>query len=571
MTFTGTSTVASGALSFYNLSVADGASATLSAGASITGTLQVGTVASTAVFDLAGYSLTGPVTVLKNKGTLRLKGNEGTVGLPAGTIGGTVLYYGDGGATVYSSLAAGYSYTTLSFQTAGANRWNAASGLAVTGSLTINSGTLKLANADSSVTGNVSGAGTLDASAIAGGNSLTVGGYVGTAGTTLAALSAPTGTLSVKGDLDVLSLAHNGGTIVLNGTAAAQTVTPNAQSFYNLTVNSSYATAPQVSLMGAATVAGDLTLTLGTLALANENYSITGNVSGAGTLDASAVAGGNSLTVGGHVGTVGTVLASLSAPPGTLGVGGDWDVSSLTANGGTVAFVGGGTHNLYGNPSFHNLSYTVAGGTLSFESGGVFGVGGAFTVSGALENLTALQGSAASAWTLNNSGSSSVSYAAVSWSTATVAIAPTASLDGGHNTNWNFTVPTITTLETADLDANGMIDALHISFNEPVKDSTVTVSDFSIAGASGESFSSTAAGDTADDADIYIGFAESGSLKTDGTPTLSYTQGTLKDLPGNLMASTGAVAATDRAGPVFSATAPAISSFVNDTGELHAV
>ena len=72
------------------------------------------------------------------------------------------------------------------------------------------------------------------------------------------------------------------------------------------------------------------------------HHTISANLYGAGTLDASAIAGANALTVGGYAGTSGTTLANLSAPAGTLNVGGDFDVATtFTHNNGTVVFGAG--------------------------------------------------------------------------------------------------------------------------------------------------------------------------------------------------------------------------------------
>ena len=84
--------------------------------------------------------------------------------------------------------------------------------------------------------------------------------------------------------------------------------------------------------------------------------------------------------------------------------------------------------------------------------------------------------------------------------------------------------PVVLTRETADLDGDGFIDAIHVTFNEAISDATVTADDWDVAGVTGEAFSSTTNGDTADDADIYITFAD-GVLDTAATPTLSLHPG----------------------------------------------
>ncbi len=110
------------------------------------------------------------------------------------------------------------------------------------------------------------------------------------------------------------------------------------------------------------------------------------------------------------------------------------------------------------------------------------------------------------------------------------------------------TPPTITGRQTCDLDGDGYIDAVHIGFNESIKDSTVIATDFDVAGVAGEAFSSTTNGDTENDADIYITF-DDGVLLSDNTPMLTYTKGTLEDLAGNLMVDDGPTVATDATGP----------------------
>src|SRR5208283_337895 len=109
----------------------------------VTGTL---TTSSNDTLDLEGFNLSGPVVTFTNNGTLRLKGSETTVALPGTAIGGTVIYYGNGGGTI-SGLKAGNSYTNLSFTSAsGAMVYQLTAGLGVSGTLTISANdTLDLA------------------------------------------------------------------------------------------------------------------------------------------------------------------------------------------------------------------------------------------------------------------------------------------------------------------------------------------------------------------------------------------------------------------------------------------
>ena len=108
--------------------------------------------------------------------------------------------------------------------------------------------------------------------------------------------------------------------------------------------------------------------------------------------------------------------------------------------------------------------------------------------------------------------------------------------------------PTIIARDTADLDGDGWIDALQVTFSKAIDDATVVATDFTIAGAGALGFSSSTAGDTANDADIYLTFTD-GVLATDATPAVTYTAGSLLDLPGPPLASSGPIAATDAAGP----------------------
>jgi hypothetical protein len=109
--------------------------------------------------------------------------------------------------------------------------------------------------------------------------------------------------------------------------------------------------------------------------------------------------------------------------------------------------------------------------------------------------------------------------------------------------------PVITAKETQDLDKDGYLDAIKLTFSESIKDSTVNANNFDVAGYSYEVFYPGTAGDTAVNNVIYITFHESSAADTGATPTIAYTQGTLADLSGSRMATTGALATTDKAAP----------------------
>ena len=104
----------------------------------------------------------------------------------------------------------------------------------------------------------------------------------------------------------------------------------------------------------------------------------------------------------------------------------------------------------------------------------------------------------------------------------------------------------IVSRETADLNADGFIDAIHVTFNRAVDDATVSASDWNVAGVNGEAFSSTTNGDTANDADIYITFTD-GVLDTGAKPEIKYSQGALADTAGMLLPSDSSQAWWDSA------------------------
>lgn len=111
------------------------------------------------------------------------------------------------------------------------------------------------------------------------------------------------------------------------------------------------------------------------------------------------------------------------------------------------------------------------------------------------------------------------------------------------------TVPAISTRQTQDLDGDGKIDAMKITFSDEVDDTFVTAGNFDIDGYNGEAFSSTTNGDVADDTVIYITFTE-GSADSGALPTVTYAAGTLTDLADNALANNGPTASTDLAKPV---------------------
>lgn len=133
--------------------------------------------------------------------------------------------------------------------------------------------------------------------------------------------------------------------------------------------------------------------------------------------------------------------------------------------------------------------------------------------------------------------------------TATDTAGNTSTDESNSNFTIDSTLPTITEALTQDLDGNGQIDAIRFTFLENISDATVVAGDFDIVTYNNEAFNATLNGDVADNNIIYLTFDEAG-IDTAAIPNYTYTQGTLTDLSGNLLASTGATASTDGVKPI---------------------
>ncbi|MDH5718353.1 MAG: hypothetical protein OEZ22_12060, partial [Spirochaetia bacterium] len=112
------------------------------------------------------------------------------------------------------------------------------------------------------------------------------------------------------------------------------------------------------------------------------------------------------------------------------------------------------------------------------------------------------------------------------------------------------TPPVITAWETQDVDQNGKIDAIKITFDESIRDASVTATDFDVAGYVGESFDPSTNGDIANNNVIFISFNESANYDTNAMPAVTYTQGSINNGAGLLLASTSTAGAADAASPV---------------------
>ncbi|MCB4790540.1 MAG: Ig-like domain-containing protein [Elusimicrobia bacterium] len=112
--------------------------------------------------------------------------------------------------------------------------------------------------------------------------------------------------------------------------------------------------------------------------------------------------------------------------------------------------------------------------------------------------------------------------------------------------------PTIVSRETMDLNKNGYIDALKITFSKPIKDSNLVFDRFHIAGVSDVSFSSDTNDDSANNRVIYFTFKDN-VLTTDKTPTLQAEESAISDMNDNTNEFSPATPSSDKAAPVMAA------------------
>ncbi len=142
-----------------------------------------------------------------------------------------------------------------------------------------------------------------------------------------------------------------------------------------------------------------------------------------------------------------------------------------------------------------------------------------------------------------------LSNAALAWNVVTRDVSGgfTYSTDNNAVTTVDSLAPTISAAVEKDTNGDGKIDTVSVTFSEPIKDSTVVVSQFALNGTPFDGFSSGTADDTMGDFTISAGVV--GTEKKEFT----YTAGSLTDLVGNLMTSkdASAISEQDQAAPVF--------------------
>ncbi|HOS38850.1 MAG TPA: hypothetical protein PLG31_03890 [Spirochaetota bacterium] len=112
------------------------------------------------------------------------------------------------------------------------------------------------------------------------------------------------------------------------------------------------------------------------------------------------------------------------------------------------------------------------------------------------------------------------------------------SYDNETSNTVSFTVadstgPVIIVAQTQDLDHDGVLDAVKVFFSEPVKDSSVNVSAWSIAGVTGLHFDPTTDGDAPDDMIIYLTFTPNDLFTTEKQLSIAVSNNAVTDLGVN--------------------------------------
>ena len=163
----------------------------------------------------------------------------------------------------------------------------------------------------------------------------------------------------------------------------------------------------------------------------------------------------------------------------SITVSGNWSNSGTFIPGsGTVTFDGSGTSTISGNTTFHNLTCATPGKSLIFTDGTTQTIesGGTLTLTGASGSLITLRGSSTAGWNITDSGSESVSYVDVAYSTATNGITASNSKDSGNNVNWDFASQLAFTTTAKTLTAGTVSDAFTVQLQDGTGGATNAVS-----------------------------------------------------------------------------------------------
>jgi len=598
-----TATTTTFALTGNALSIASGCALTLSgmstAVAQTLGANETINLGAAAIFSnaTAGLVLNGSGAAVKvGSSTLTVTNptiTQGTMSVGAGSLaaGTSALTIGSGGALNVTGTG---SVTAGALTNAGSATWSGGGTASL--SSASNTGTIAFTTTATpawTVSGIFTSSGTITNSVA---NTISVGGNLSVSGTfggtatdstiTMGGASATIDTATQIGNLVVASSATTGivvATSALNlaGYLTVQSggILSDAANSLGMTVagactaNGSLVggTADTLTLNGAAVAFAASAFTPGTSLVKIDGAGVTFNPSGVSFYD---------LTIGGTVSTLSSGFTvshafsigssgSLAAGANTITIDGSWTNGGTFTPGSSSVVFGSGTHAIGGATSFYNLKDTASGSTLTFAAGQAFTVSGLLTLTGSSGSLVAIQSSVSgTSWSLNNTGTNSVSYVAVSDSTATTAsVNATDSIDEtGNNTNWVFGAISwtggagTTSTSTGGNWATGVVPGQHDSVTVP----SVTYEPVQDAAMSLKAVALSAAASTWSNGGYNLtvgsgGVANSGTFTYTGSGTMSlntvsfggtfaYSGGTVSLLSGitsytNLTVSGGAISA----------------------------
>lgn len=159
--------------------------------------------------------------------------------------------------------------------------------------------------------------------------------------------------------------------------------------------------------------------------------------------------------------------ASLNAASKTITLSKDIDISGGFNHGSGWVIFDGLTHNITGSTTFYNFSAVNTNATLNFNAGDTFAVSNILDLEGTAADgrLTIKSQLPGTAWKLDWAGSSyTVNYVHVFDSNASdgneiIAYIGT-NYDGGGNTNWAFTAPVVTGIDSEGIIGGGFMNLI---------------------------------------------------------------------------------------------------------------
>ncbi|MBB6482633.1 FlgD immunoglobulin-like domain containing protein, partial [Spirochaeta isovalerica] len=314
--------------------------------------------------------------------------------------------------------------------------------------------------------------------------------------------------LLIDGDLDLTNLdtfTVAGSTVLFDGTAN-QDLTSNTLPFNNLELDGT-----SVTLLDPIDVNGNIQITNGTFDSGSQNMNIAGDWTDNGTFthnnnrvifdgtgsittnetfyELEKAGGTTTLQAGSSALTIdkGLLLSSgilaandntitFSATADTFDSDGDGNAALDPYSGifqydtSTVVFQNPGTISIWGDNSFYNFSYQIAGGTILFGAGKRQTIYRNMTIRGVSGNLITLDSTnSPTQWELEidfpsagGSATATFEYVNVINSHAINPITPdTTCNDGGNNTNWFFFIAIVVSW-AEDSDLNGRLDRIRV-------------------------------------------------------------------------------------------------------------